>query len=357
MFVTSSLRLGGQERQLSYILENIRAKDLIPILVIWSYQNNNLSYFEKIRSLGVKIIKINTNSNPIFKLASLFYVIYKNKPKIVYSYAFYTNILVYIATIFLRVVPIGSIRSNYKTSIKYSGSFIGYLCFRYPRLQISNNYCVVEELSTSPAFWKPKNIYVISNGVDTKLFNFHKFPEKDCIFRIVGIGSLLTVKRWDLLLEVANNLVNDQYKFELDIYGEGPELEKLQAIIYKYNLQAYCRLHKSRDDIQNIIKDSHILVLMSDDEGCPNVIIEAMSVGRPVVATNVGDVSKMVSHAKSGFIVQRGGVELATSRVKQLINDHDLCEEMGSYGHKIAINNYSIDRLISSLCSVFNKLN
>ncbi len=61
-----------------------------------------------------------------------------------------------------------------------------------------------------------------------------------------------------------------------------------------------------RDDVPALLSQSDVLVLTSDSEGAPNVVLEALAVGTPVVSTDVGDVSRMVVDGRTGFVVQSG---------------------------------------------------
>ena len=353
IFLISSLRLGGQERQLYSLLQNRKKLSINPILVIWSHSPSDLNYLDRIEALNVKIIKLNKYKNPLLKIINFCYIIHKNKPKIVFSYSFFTNIIVYVSTRFFRVTPLGSIRSSYNYSIKHSGKILASLCFRYPRIQISNNYSVANKLSEI-SFWKPKRTYVVNNIIDEKIFQYHKIPEKNDVFRIIGIGSLIEVKRWDILLRVAKNLLSQNILFKLDIFGDGPEFDNLQGLVNKYNLHRCCSINKSRVDIYKEIIKSNILIHASDDEGCSNVILEAMSIGRPVISTNVGDASKMITNGKNGYVVDCEDVNTITNRVKELFNNKMLCNKMGVYSNKVARKNYSIEQYNISFSKVLS---
>ena len=290
----------------------------------------------------------------LLKTLNFCYIIHKNRPKIVFSYSFFTNIIVYISTRFFKTTPLGSIRSSYSYSVKHSGKILASLCFRYPRIQISNNYSVINKLS-EVSFWKPKKTYLVNNVIDEKIFNYHKIPEKNGVFRIIGVGSLVEVKRWDILLKVAKKLLEENILFKVDIFGDGPEFNNLQGFINKYDLQNCCLINKSRIDIYNEIIKSNVLIHTSDDEGCSNVILEAMSIGRPVISTRTGDASRMIKNGENGFLVNRDDVTSITKAVLELFYDRNLCKKMGDFGSQVAKKNYSIEQFNISISQVFNE--
>lgn len=353
IFLISSLRLGGQERQLYAIMQNKKKLDILPTIVLWNHEHKSLNYLDRIRELNIEVIYFNKYQNRVLKLFSFITLINKKKPDIVFSYSLYTNFIVQIATQFSNALPIGSIRSSFQHAKENHGNVIASICFRYPRIQISNNYSVTKELSNC-FFWKPKKTYVINNIIDTKAFYYHPFPHNK-ICRVIAIGSLFKKKGFDNLLEVAKNLVQENIVFVLDIFGDGPEFENLQHLINKYDLNNFCTINKSRFDIQNQIIKSNILIHLSHDEGSPNVVIEAMSIGRAVIASNVGDVPRMIENAKNGFLVKNGDIDAATMYLKKLIDNYDLSEEMGIYGNQIAVKNYSIDQFNISFKKVISE--
>lgn len=69
-----------------------------------------------------------------------------------------------------------------------------------------------------------------------------------------------------------------------------------------------------RDDVASLLSQADVLVLTSNSEGAPNVVLEALALGTPVVSTDVGDVARMVLHGRTGFVVERGEpADLATA--------------------------------------------
>ena len=123
--------------------------------------------------------------------------------------------------------------------------------------------------------------------------------------RIVGIGSLLKVKRWDRLIQSASHLKEIGLDFIVEIAGSGPLLESLEQAARNLGV-ARIIFRNHVDDVPNFLASSTFVVHTSDTEGCPNVVMEAMACGRAVVATDAGDIPSLLDNGKTGFVVRRG---------------------------------------------------
>jgi glycosyltransferase involved in cell wall biosynthesis len=106
----------------------------------------------------------------------------------------------------------------------------------------------------------------------------------------------------------------------------------------------------ARHDIPALLADADFLVHTAEDEGCPNVVLEAMACGRAVVATDAGDLPSLIDNDKTGFIVPRGDESALTNRIATLLNDRELCRRMGEAGRMKAEQAFGLDRLRSETC-------
>lgn len=119
-------------------------------------------------------------------------------------------------------------------------------------------------------------------------------------------------KRQDLVIEAVKDLPQDRFK--IHFLGEGPELERLKDVAEANNLSESIIFHGFVKNPRHFFTDKSILLLISDYEGLPISIIEGLSVGTPVVASNVGGVSELVLDNINGFLVEN-----EVSSIKQTI--------------------------------------
>jgi len=139
---------------------------------------------------------------------------------------------------------------------------------------------------------------------------------------VVGfVGRLTSVKRPDRFLSVAAALPNTTHV----IIGNGP-LHK--NVMEQADSLRHVLMRDWHHDIALVLSALDVLVLTSDNEGVPLSLIEAATVGVPVVATNVGGVSEIVEHGATGFIVTSDDELIAA--VSRLVADPSLRAEMGA---------------------------
>jgi glycosyltransferase involved in cell wall biosynthesis len=153
-------------------------------------------------------------------------------------------------------------------------------------------------------------IEYIPNGINVSLFNkFYKpiFKEKynipENIFVLGYLGALESVKNVESILSAYRKL--DQEKFFLLIAGEGPLANELKDKAKKFNLSNYKFLNKIEyNQVPSFFASVDVLILPSISEGFPSVCLESLLMKTPVIATNVGEIKKIIIHNKNGFIIK-----------------------------------------------------
>jgi glycosyltransferase involved in cell wall biosynthesis len=164
--------------------------------------------------------------------------------------------------------------------------------------------------------------------------------------RIVGVGSLLHIKRWDRLLVAAKLLKEEGLDFIIKIAGTGPLLSLLESQSRALGVEDQVQFAGYVDNIQNLLAESTFLAHTSDIEGCPNAVMEAMACGRAVVAADAGDISYLVEDGKTGFVVSAGDDKRFVQRLATLIQNRDLCCQMGQAARIKAEQEFGLTRLI-----------
>jgi glycosyltransferase involved in cell wall biosynthesis len=169
---------------------------------------------------------------------------------------------------------------------------------------------------------------VIRNVVDLQIFRMVPLSTAGQV-RILGVGSLLPVKRWDRLLGAASNLNKKGLDFLVEIAGEGPLRKSLEHQAQSLGLTDRFKFIGYSDDIPGLLGGASFLAHTSEIEGCPNVVMEAMACGRAVVAMDAGDIPSLVEEGRTGFVVHRGDDATLIERMTTLVIDRNLCRRMG----------------------------
>ena len=131
------------------------------------------------------------------------------------------------------------------------------------------------------------------------------------------------MKKFDFTIKIIGR-IRDQYYYNSVMKIIPPTLKKL-IIIEKFMLPV---------DVANEMSNSSMLVQTSLNETAPMVIAEAMTVGLPVIAADVGGVIHMINHEKNGFIIKSGSEQELLINLNKLLNDRMLRKEIGDRAKK-----------------------
>ena len=185
-------------------------------------------------------------------------------------------------------------------------------------------------------------IYVIPNGIDIpgKVANGNK---------IVFAGRLVTLKGVDYLINAVKNT-----KKKLIIIGSGPEETILKKLAAKSkNIEFFGKL--SHDTLlQSMLKGKIFVLPSTNAEGLPNVVLEAMSIGLPIIATKVGGVPDIIEDSKTGLLIDPKSLSALRESILHLSKDHNLRKEM-SKNCLEEIKKYSWNNITPKIEETLNK--
>jgi glycosyltransferase involved in cell wall biosynthesis len=351
LYVIGELRAGGSERQLYYLIKSIDRVRYRPEVAVWSFKETD-TYVSKIRALGVPVHPFPSGSSRATKLIAFRRLVMQIRPQVVHSYSFYTNFAAFWATRGTKAIAIGSVRSDFDWAKKDAGAVLGWLSARWPRRQIFNSSAAAETAQHSKSFFVPKECVVVRNGLDLESFRCLPVPANGKV-QILGVGSLFPVKRWDRLALAALALKQRGFDFLIRIVGDGPLHASLKQQAQALGVAKCVEFIGHADDIPGLLAEATILVHTSDNEGCPNAVMEAMACGRAVVGTEVGDVPSLIVDGKTGFVVRPGDNARLVERLATLIVDSNLCRRMGENGRAKAEREFGLDRLVSDTLAVY----
>ena len=171
----------------------------------------------------------------------------------------------------------------------------------------------------------PNQLHVIPNGIDTRRFSADAaarsrvraelgIPEDAWV--VGTVGRLAAEKNQALLIDAASPILDRRR--HLVIVGEGPEREALEARASATWRSEHVHFTGARADVESLLSCFDLFALTSQSEGLPLVLLEAMALGLPVVATAVGGVPDLVEHETTGFLVPSGDCSALTTQLIRL---------------------------------------
>ena len=352
LYVVGQLGRGGLERQLYYLLENLDYARYQPALIAWNF-NPREKYYRDIQALKVPVYGFPAGWSPISKLRAFRQLARRLSPELIHSYGFHTNFAAYYAARGTRALAIGSLRGDFARARSEGGVIRGVLNTWWPSTLISNSFTSAEAVYRYPGVFVPSQISVVHNGLDLNRFNCSNDPPGMKNY-VAAVGSLLPVKRWDRLLRVAENVKKTgAAEVPLRIAGDGPLRSALEELTRSLGIANVVEFLGATDDIPKFLSGAKFLVHTSESEGCPNVVMEAMACGLPVVAMEAGDIPYLVDHGRTGFVVRQDDEVALADRVSQLFMDELLCRRMGLAARAKAEREFSLERLVSDTLTAY----
>jgi len=161
-------------------------------------------------------------------------------------------------------------------------------------------------------------------------------------FLVSMIGVLRSWKRHDVFLESVCLLREQGVSVHGLIVGEGPQRGKIEALVAQGEVADRITVSGFRDDVPEIVAGSDAVLLTSDRfEGVPQVILQALALARPVIASPVGGIPEVVLHGKTGLLCPPGDAPAYADALAKLAGDPDLRERMGKAGRELVLSGYT----------------
>jgi len=195
-------------------------------------------------------------------------------------------------------------------------------------------------------------IKVIYNGIEIPEEKSVKVERtSETPFIILGAGRLTRVKQFDLFIKIITQLKNE-FPVKAVLAGEGSELENLKQL--SKSLDADIEFVGHVNSLMPFLQQADILLHTSRNEGMPNVILEAMATGVPVVATNAGGTNEMIEDGENGFLCEVGAIQCLVEKMKLLITTSDLMKRFSRAGLKTVRQKFNLERTIEQVEQLIN---
>jgi glycosyltransferase involved in cell wall biosynthesis len=210
---------------------------------------------------------------------------------------------------------------------------------------------------------KQERLHLIENGIDTEEFR-RQAPASSYAREgvppgrlVIGaVGRLSKEKGFDLLIEAARRLIEEGHDIALWIAGEGDEKATLQALIDATGHGERLQLLGFRRDTLALFERFDIFCLSSLREGLPNVVLEAMAMQVPVVATRCGGMEKLGTDDEDCLLVDAGIVEPLVDGLRRMIVDRALRESLAAKARRLIEERYSFRRRMDRVIAVYDRL-
>jgi len=336
LHLISGLGTGGAERMLLWTARHFD-RESFDLMVVSLMSGGPMASL--IRAEGVQVVEMGQgrgqlSPRALFRLVRL---ARSFSPSIIQGHLFHSNIISRFVSPFVPGARSVSTRHNEKDSafrrvLYFVSGFLsaGTIVFSDPVLRhASGDSFAGGPVRLAPYGIDPGTPTVTRTGVRQEL---GLGPDT---FTWIAVGRLTPQKGFDLLIEAFSELRRRTgTPAVLLVVGDGEERKTLEGQAARQVADDTVRFLGSRDDVVNLLGASDAFVLSSRWEGGPLVAMEAMAAGLPVVATRVGDVSRMVTDGETGLVVPPDNVHDLTAAMEKIMSLGDRARLWGDDGKK-----------------------
>ena len=174
---------------------------------------------------------------------------------------------------------------------------------------------------------------------------------------VVGTAArLASVKRIDLFLGVAERLSRSLPEARFVIAGQGSEENRIRDLIKQFHLEDRVFMLGHRDDIHEILRAMDLLLITSDREGIPMVVLEAMALGVPVVARDAGGIKEVIDQGNTGILVNSADVQKLAEPCLMLLRNPALRARIAQNAQVTVAEKYSADANAVQILRLYRSL-
>ncbi len=304
---------------------------------------------EELHTEGVRIIETHLSGyNPIVSILRLSNIMRNEDIRIVHSQGgradFYSRVAAFIARIPILVSSTAVLVDRYDVSFPRRMLYV--FCDRITE-QVVNKFVVVSESLRESLIRDhgiaPERITKIYNGIELDRYR----PSLECQgsfrteclvgeddFLVGSVGRLVYEKGYEFLLKATPLILASCPRAKIVIVGDGPLKSKLRNLTRELGIVESCLFVGFREDIANILSSLDVFVLPSIMEGLPIVILEAMAMAKPIVASDIDGIREQVENGRTGILIPPRDPQALAEGITQLLRDKYQAQRFGMEARK-----------------------
>lgn len=350
---------GGADRQLLELLRRLDRRRYQPVLFLSDPQGKIV---QELPGLNIPIVDLGREGSNETATLRLVPHLRRFQPHVIHSWLFTANTWGRIAGRLARVPAIITSERGMELDRKRIYRWADIMLAPLADRVIVNAHMLADQVHVMQRVPREK-IVVIHNGVDAA--RYRTSPLRDEARRVLGIepgtavvgmvGSFKPRKRWDLFLQ-AIHLLSPRRPLVALAVGDGESRPEIEKQAREMGLGAVVRFLGVRTDMPVVMSALDLLLHTSVDEGLPNVILEAMATGRPVVATDVGGTNEVLEDGVTGYLVPPRSVSHLVEGASRVLDDPQLAASLGRAGQERVEREFTFDACVGRTTNLYESL-
>lgn len=301
--IIPSLEVGGAEKVVQSLAEELDRYENVRLIVVSLYRIET-PITQALENNGIEIIYLDKQSGFDAGVVKKLHRLFKQlKPDVIHAHLYallYAGLALVGTGVKGRFYTVHSMAEkevgrHYQLFYRWCFKHLGFRPVAISQ-EVKSSICDTYKLDSH-------QVSLVHNGISTT-----KFKQKSDYSLanppvLLHVGSFKSAKNHTFLLDCLHQLVQTR-PMKLRLAGDGPLMSEMKEKVSQLGLEQSVDFLGQRDDINELLVNSDLMVLPSLWEGQPITLIEAMATAMPIIATNVGGVSSLIEHDKSGLLTE-----------------------------------------------------
>jgi glycosyltransferase involved in cell wall biosynthesis len=357
----------GPEVMLHTLLSSMKSEPAVDVSVVLL---NEGRLAENLRESGVETLVIEERRHGFIAIRRRLLRHLSGRPvDILHSHRYKENILAAL------IKSSGSIRHLVQTVHGTHEAFTGLRKVKVSAYSMLNRYFTARDFdkilpvsneifNSLVGVYGDERMLTIHNAIDPQLLRITRSPkevrrelrvEENCPL-IGSAGRMVPIKGYDVLLESAKLVLDEEPNARFILAGDGPQKGELERRAQAMGLGGKVLFIGFRHDITDIINSLDLFLMSSYHEGIPMVLLEAMALQKPIVSTAVGGIDEVIASEESGLLVDSGDVRALATACLTVLQNTDMKTRMGVAAKKRIEDEFSVDVQKRRLVAVYREL-
>ncbi len=360
--IIDNLRFGGAQKMVSMLSKELLQRKVEVAVVSLDIEDEDAYYAGVLRDMNVEVKSIpGGRLLDINRIQGLLKFVRAGRFDVIQTHLSTSNML---GAFVGKITGLPVISTLHSTGVHRR--YYNPLRLRLETLALKDRACQVVAVGYAVAdlqkhrLGKQKNIMVIPNAMTAFPDLPHLEREKirmsiagsDACTLVITVGRLSPDKGYVDMITALSTIIRDDSSVFLLIVGDGPLSDALHDQVRVLGLEQNVVFLGSRDDVPLLLKSSDMYVSASYREGMSMSLLEAMAAGLPVIATNVGDASRMFTE-DSGVLIEPGVPDLLSNSIKSLLSDPAKMQSMARAAYERLTTKFGLDAWANSYIDLY----
>jgi len=348
-FVIAALVIGGAERQLLYLLQELDRNRYRPRL----YAFNSGPWYARFMELGIPIEIISYELGRVRVISRLARRLHQLRPKLVHTFGHTANAVG-------RLAALSAGHSSVIVSERSTPRAKSFNIRVLDRILAPFTTALITNSSHAAKYWRNKSLirrsraWVVKNGIIAR--HYATMSGSLDGKQLVTVGDMRWEKNHALLLDAISLVANKIPSVQLTIAGDGPLRCKLEEQVRQLEIERNISFPGFINDIPKILSKSDVYVHTAHYEGLPNAVMEAMASAMPCVVTDSEGCLELIQNGVNGLVVEGGNARALADALLRLLHDPNSARQMGKAGRSKIEQDYTIQKMVGLTETVYKSV-